>query len=155
MKYISFSQLVHPFVESAELRQMHQFMAHGHTTVFEHSYLVARLSYGICKRLPFKVDIQAVIAGAMLHDFYLYDWHIMDAHHKWHGKTHGYTAYRNASKVFKLNEKEKNIIEAHMWPLNITEMPRSKEAVIVSIADKMQATYEFFNRRKPCLGDLT
>ena len=151
MKYTSFQRLVAPYANSSELQKMNAYMAHGRTNVYEHSYLVARLSYKICTILPIKVDIHSVIAGAMLHDFYLYDWHKMDSKHKWHGKVHGYTAYQNATQYFIINNKTKNIIEAHMWPKNFKEKPKSTEAIIVSIADKIQASIETVNRKKPVI----
>ena len=39
--------------------------------------------------------------------------------------------------------KEKNIIRGHMWPLTLAHPPKSKEAVLVSLADKEIATMEF------------
>ena len=151
MKYTDFHELVRPYVQSAELREMHKYKAHGKTSVFEHCYLVAKFAYRVCRILPFYVDINSVVTGAMLHDYYLYDWHIEDPNHKWHGKTHGHTAYVNASKIFSLTEKEKNIIEAHMWPENFKVYPKSKEAVIVSLSDKIQASIELIYRVKPKL----
>lgn len=148
MKYIDFQRLVSPYTNSSQIQQMNNFIAHGQTTVFEHSYLVARLSYKICTILPIRVDIHSVVAGAMLHDFYLYDWHKVDPKHKWHGKVHGYTAYQNASQYFIINNKTKNIIESHMWPKNFKEKPRSTEAIIVSVSDKIQASIEAIYRRK-------
>ena len=148
MKYTSFNALVAPYANSSEIQKMNEYMAHGRTNVYEHSYLVARLSYKICTILPIKLDIHSVVAGAMLHDFYLYDWHKLDPKHKWHGKVHGYTAYQNATQYFIINNKTKNIIEAHMWPKNFKEKPKSTEAIVVSVADKIQASIEMISRRK-------
>lgn len=149
MQYTDFHTLVAPYIHNKQIREMNKYMAHGKTTVFEHSYLVARLAYQICRHLPFRVDIDSVVVGAMLHDFYLYDWHVRDPKHKWHGKIHGYTAYKNASQYFVLDDKTRNIIEAHMWPKNFKETPKSTEAIVVSLADKIQASIETIYRRKP------
>ena len=83
------------------------------------------------------VDMEAVVKGAMLHDFYLYDATSAGSIHWRHGWTHPKTALANAEKVFCLSTKEKNIIYSHMWPINITHIPKCREAVIVNIADKM------------------
>ncbi len=147
MKYTDFHQLVRPYIQSSEVQKMSQFIAHGRTNVYEHSYRVAKLSYKICTILPIKLDIYSVVGGAMLHDFYLYDWHKEDPKHKWHGKVHGYTACDNATKYFIVNHKMKNIIESHMWPKNFKEKPKYTEAIIVSLADKIQASAEMISRR--------
>ena len=47
----------------------------------------------------------------------------------------------NAKKYFELNETQENIIESHMFPMSKT-LPKSKEAVLVSLMDKSAATYE-------------
>jgi uncharacterized protein len=81
------------------------------------------------------------VRGALLHDFFLYDWHIPDKTRRWHGFTHPRIALENAKKYFKLNEKEKDIILNHMWPLTV-KFPRSREAFIVCIADKICSIIE-------------
>ena len=43
------------------------------------------------------------------------------------------------------NENVENIIESHMFPLTITKIPKSKEAFIVSLADKICAVKENLN----------
>ena len=44
-----------------------------------------------------------------------------------------------AEKEFQLSDLEKNIIISHMWPLNFFHFPRSREAVLVCLADKICA----------------
>ena len=41
-----------------------------------------------------------------------------------------------------VSEHESNIISSHMWPFNIATPPRSKEALILSLADKYVASVE-------------
>ena len=41
-----------------------------------------------------------------------------------------------SDRLMTLNDKERNIIRSHMWPLTITAVPACREAVIVCIADK-------------------
>ena len=40
------------------------------------------------------------------------------------------------------------MILSHMWPLNITKVPKSKEALILCVADKCIALKETLARRK-------
>ena len=39
-------------------------------------------------------------------------------------------------KILAKSQDVKKVIKSHMWPLNIKDYPKSKEARIVSISDK-------------------
>ena len=116
-------------------------MQHGSTTVFAHSFNVACLCFNIAEKLKLKVDKKSLIRGALLHDYFLYDWHINDKTHKWHGFTHPQTALKNAENDFELNSIEKDMILKHMFPLNLS-IPKYKESVVLCISDKILATCE-------------
>ncbi len=60
---------------------------------------------------------------------------------------------QNARRDFRLSRKEQQIIYRHMFPLNITRFPNSKEAAVVCLADKICATVETINKKnyKPVL----
>lgn len=49
---------------------------HGLTTVYEHSVGVAGASLKLAEFFHLKVNEKALIRGALLHDYFLYDWHI-------------------------------------------------------------------------------
>ena len=79
-----------------------------------------------------------------LHDLFLYDWRKRQADRKGlHAFTHGRTACENACKLFDLNEKEKDMIIKHMWPVTI-ELPKSLEGFVLTFVDKYCATSETF-----------
>ena len=59
-----------------------------------------------------------------------------------HGISHPAAALRNAQKLFTLSSKERNIIASHMWPFNLTTIPQSREAWMVTLADKLCALTE-------------
>jgi uncharacterized protein len=117
------------------------FIQHGNVTVYEHSVNVAIECIKIVEKLYIPVDIKALIRGALLHDYFLYDWHVPDKSHKWHGFIHAKIALKNANRDFKLSEIEKDMIRCHMFPLNI-RLPKYRESVILEIADKICATKE-------------
>ena len=48
---------------------------HGSTSVYQHSINVAYLSLWLAGRLPLRTDRRALVRGALLHDYFLYDWH--------------------------------------------------------------------------------
>lgn len=131
-------------LQSKRIYEMQKYIQHGNTSTFKHCLLVAYYSYWLCQRLPMKFDIRSVARGGLLHDFYLYDWHIPDQSHRLHGFFHPYVALNNASELFHLNCLEKDIIRSHMWPLTIRNNPRSREALVVCLVDKFCSFTETF-----------
>ena len=55
---------------------------------------------------------------------------------------HPKEAVDNSMRVFGINEKEKDIIKSHMFPINIS-LPKYAESWIVSMVDKVVGSYEF------------
>ena len=83
--------------------------------------------------LWYRVDLKSLIRAALLHDYFLYDWHDWDnGEHQWHGFTHGHAALVNALKDFKLNDIERNSIENHMFPMTPVP-PRYIEGYLVTL----------------------
>ena len=126
---------------SEGMQQEKSYMQHGRVSVFEHSFKVTCLCLMIAHYLRIRVDRRALIRGALLHDYFLYDWHKPDKSHRLHGFTHARCALKNAAEDFPLNDVETDIILKHMFPLNIS-FPKYKESIIVSAADKICALLE-------------
>ena len=127
---------------------MKNFTQHGNTTVFEHCVSVAKFSLLMAqyleKMFKIKFDKDSLVRAALLHDYFLYDWHDKTVPgHNIHGFTHPRTAMLNADRDFGLNEIEKDIISKHMFPLTIMP-PRYRESVLVTLADKWCALCETF-----------
>ena len=55
---------------------------------------------------------------------------------KHHGKVHPKLAAENAYRDFGVSPIIQNTIKSHMWPLNFKDFPKSKEARILTWADK-------------------
>ncbi len=128
-------------LQSKEVQSMSAFIQHANVSCLEHSVSVAYYSYRLCRKLRLQVDCRSLIRGALLHDFFLYDWHLKSDRKGLHGFTHPKTALENAQEHFTLNDKEKDIIVKHMWPLTLRP-PKYKEALIVSLSDKFCSTIE-------------
>ena len=129
-------------LKSRGMRDGMRYRHHGNVSVFRHSMEVALLSIYIARRFKIDVDERSLIRGALLHDYYLYDWHDPSPEHRLHGFRHANTAFQNARKDFQLNFIESDIIRTHMFPLNLTP-PRYRESVIVCIADKISAVTDY------------
>ena len=114
---------------------------HGSTTVFAHCVKVACFSLFLANKLHIPVNTHALLRGALLHYYFLYDWHEKNAGHRFHGFTHPATALKNAQEDFMLTPVEKDIIARHMFPL-CPIPPRCREAWLVCAADKYCALLE-------------
>lgn len=123
--------------ENPIIQELKKYPNHKISNLYDHSSRVALCAYDLSRRLHIRADGASLAKGAMLHDFYLYkargNKEIGTRAH-WFG--HPVTALRNAEKEFRLTEREKNIITSHMWPLTFLHFPRSREALLVNLADK-------------------
>lgn len=128
-------------LKSEDVQLMGTFIQHANISCLEHSISVAYYSYCLSRKLNLNVDCRSIIRGALLHDFFLYDWHVTKNPRGLHGFKHPLTALENAEEHFALNDREKDIIVKHMWPLTLTP-PRYKEALIVSLSDKFCSIIE-------------
>jgi len=140
--YDEYIDCISDLAENEVIFSMDSFIQHSNITCLQHSIYVSYVSFIICRWLG--MDYCSAARGAMLHDFFLYDWHIKNSHKGLHGFTHPYTALKNANKFFYLNDIEKDIIVKHMWPLTVI-LPKYKEAFIVAFVDKYCATMEIIN----------
>ncbi len=138
-------------IQNSRFHMTKNFIQHGSISVYAHCFSVAVMSIRIARFLKIKVDKTSLIRGALLHDYFLYDWHdTNNSAHRLHGFTHPSTALKNALEDFELSKKECDIIKHHMFPL-VPAPPRCREAWIVCTADKICALNEtlFCRHSKP------
>lgn len=128
------------------VRLLKKHRQHKGNTTFRHCRSVAVESFRLAQSFGWKVDENALARGAMLHDYHLYTRRRGGINALRHLLSHPKRARGNAEKVFDLSGKEKNIIESHMWPLTPFKLPRSKEALLVTLADKRCALREMRGR---------
>ncbi len=131
---------------SSNFQKNKSFIQHGNVTVELHCMNVAKYSLAISDKLGIPCNRKELIRGALLHDYFLYDWHDEDhiQPHKLHGFYHPGIALRNASREYELTEREKDIIRKHMWPLTV-KPPVYREGWIVTTADKWCSLMETFH----------
>lgn len=138
-------------LSSPGMRRERGFMQHGHVSVYRHSLAVAMLCVKLSRGMRLRVNERALVRGALLHDYFLYDWHDPDPSHKWHGFSHASAALKNARRDFDLSSVEENMIASHMFPLSVPA-PRCRESLILWLADKVCATGETVGARRERLA---
>jgi uncharacterized protein len=138
--YLEFQDIIKDIECDETVKLMNSFKQHYNTTCYEHCLNVAFYSYLVCKKC--NLDFVSAARAGMLHDLFLYDWRLPREDKKgFHGFRHPKVALNNASKLFDLSNKEKDIITKHMWPITII-LPKYKESYIVSCVDKYCAIKE-------------
>ncbi|GHU59995.1 hypothetical protein FACS1894133_7630 [Clostridia bacterium] len=136
--------LSHPAVQAHK-----GFIQHGKISVYAHCISVAKLCLKLADTVSHitgaKFDRRSLVRAALLHDFFMYDWH--DDWNKLHGFYHPDVARRNACKHFDINPREESIIASHMWPMTLFTFPACREAWILVIADKVVSLRETLFKR--------
>ena len=137
-----FKAIIKDITSNENIIALKEHIQHASNSRFYHCLCVSYYTYYICKKL--NLDYVSAARGAMLHDFYYYDWrdkHV-EGQKKFHAFRHPRIALNNA-----LDDIEKDIIVKHMWPLTI-KFPTYKESYIVTLVDKYCATHELFKTIK-------
>ena len=120
--------------------RMKQFIQHGRITTYEHSMNVAREAFRLNREWHAGADEKRLITAAFLHDYFLYDWHTHGD--RLHGYHHPRIAAENAGRDFRVSARTQKIILSHMWPLTFFHVPTSREAWLVTLADKICSARE-------------
>lgn len=124
------------------------FRQHGDVSVALHCFFAAVVCVRLARALALRVDTRALVRGALLHDYFLYDWHDPDPSHRLHGFRHAGFALRNAGRDFSLGPIERNMIASHMFPMNLV-LPRFRESLLLCLADKVCSFCETFHLAPP------
>ncbi len=134
---------------SENFNSMKGYIQHGDMSVQEHCISVAKTSLAIKNKYNIECNTRDLIRGALLHDYFLYDWHIHDKvnPHRLHGFFHPGKALRNAKKEYYISTIQEDIIIKHMWPLTVVP-PLCREAWIVTMADKYCSLMETLRIRR-------
>ena len=82
-----------------------KYVQHRHVSCFEHSVAVAYMSIWIARRLRLRADLSSLVRGALLHDYFLYDWRCREASPRLHGLRHPRIALDNARRDFSHESK--------------------------------------------------
>lgn len=132
-----YNYLVEDILKNRKFKKLED-CPHHKTNRLEHSKRVSLNAYKICKKL--NLDYVSAARAGLLHDFFTNNYKEEKAGKLM--KEHPIIASYNSKKYFKLNQKELNIIESHMFPLNVKVKPKYIESYIVSMIDKIACVYE-------------
>lgn len=140
-KLENFYRILNETRRNSRFDESRNYIQHGSTSVRKHCIMVAYTAYYLSYK--FKVDINEdeLVKGALLHDYFLYDWHEKSWANSIHGYTHPGKALKEAKKDFYLSAVERDMIKHHMFPLTPTP-PSSKEGALLCVADKLCAIRE-------------
>lgn len=145
-----FLKLVSDILNSDKFNKLKDIEHHG-TTRYNHSVKVSYRAYKISKL--FKLDYESVARAGLLHDFFLSKIGRSFKTRFISTFTHPKKASKNA-EMFGINEKQKNMIESHMFPFCLT-MPVYLESWIVVFSDKTIGLKEFILNWKKNLKYVT
>jgi len=133
-------------IDSDVYQQSNQFTQHGSTSTRDHMISAACVSLKISRSLHLHSDEQSLVRGALLHDFFLYDWHApKTVRPSKHPTCHSSYALESAANEFAINPLEAEIIREHMFPVTL-RIPRHRETWIITIADKVCSIKETFSK---------
>lgn len=140
--------LLKPYLEDPEVLRMKSYIQHGNVTTYEHCLRVAVRSLQLSHFSRKPVNRESLVIGSFLHDFYLYDWHDATSHEGLHGFRHPEVAQQNAAERFELSKHEQDMIRSHMWPMTFFHPPKTRESLLLAVADKVCSLEETLFMRK-------
>lgn len=131
-----FYELIKNIIETDNYKSQKNYISHGNTNLYDHQIDVAYECYKYLEKKN-KEDIDMIYA-ALLHDYYLYDWHDIKKYprKRLHGFRHPKIAMNNAIRDYKISKRCQSMIRTHMFPLTLFHIPKSKDAYKLSIIDK-------------------
>ncbi len=157
----TFEQITSDILADPLFQETRHFVHHGaENSVYDHSIATAQAAYAIALRLGLEnAEVISVTRAALLHDFFGYDWHsdwfksYQQEFSGWqrlrhmHAFIHGDIAAQRARAHFHLSDRQCSAIASHMFPLSFS-VPKSSEAWIITLADKIVASREMAQAAK-------
>ena len=141
-----FIMIISDLLNQEKVQEMKHYRQHYNINCFEHCLFVSYNTYLICKK--HHLDYISGARAGMLHDLFLYDWRKRENGRRGlHAYTHPKVALKHASTFLNLNDKEKDMILKHMWPVT-PAFPKYKETFVITFVDKYFAVAEAFIKTK-------
>ena len=142
LKDKEYIKIISDLINQEKVQEMKKYRQHHKINCFEHCLFVSYNTYLICKK--HHLDYISGARAGMLHDLFLYDWRKRENGRRGlHAYTHPKVALKHASTFLNLNDKEKDMILKHMWPVT-PAIPKYKETFVITFVDKYFAVAEAF-----------
>lgn len=135
-------------LNTEKVQSMRGYLQHGDTTTLDHAIAVAYYSLMLDRKWNLNCDKSSLVRGALLHDYFLYDWHQPHKEYGLHGFTHPFTALRNAVQDFNLNAVERQ----HHRPSHVSAGADS--AAVSGKHDRLSGRQVLFAQRNVQLSAL-
>lgn len=129
---------VQEILTNKDFLRLSRYTHHHWTTRLMHSINVSYISWLIARKL--KCDAKSVARAGLLHDFCLYDFKEETPTGENQLFYHPKAAAKSAAELFEISDRERDAILSHMFPFG--PLPRSREAWIITMADKICASME-------------
>ena len=115
---MTFYRMIRDVIKTPEFEGMKRYRHHVKGSVYDHSIKVAYLCYWHQKHFKTGLNTGELLRGALLHDFYLYDWHDREPGRRLHLFTHPREALKNALRRYPdLTAGQRDMIRNHMFPI--------------------------------------
>ncbi len=134
-----YNRIINNIINNPDFLAISNCRHHGISRL-EHSLRVSYYSYKVSKFI--KLDARQTARAGLLHDFFIEN-NLNSKEKCLSAFYHPKKALKNADELFILTDKEKDIIYSHMFPLIPSRPPKYLESWVVSMVDKVVATYEF------------
>ena len=142
-----FYTVIRDIVKSEPFLMLRSCRHHVKSNVYAHSVRVAYLCYRHHKRHRMDIGLAEFVRGALLHDYYLYDWHDMTPGRRLHLFTHSREALSNALSHYPdLTPTQQDMIRHHMFPITL-HPPCTKAGWLVCFYDKIAALSDYLGKR--------
>lgn len=138
-------------LDSDTFRELMKYPRHGTTNTYDHCVRVAVCMVWLSEKL--NLDTDSAVKTGLLHDLCFVDYLGKHDHPGIYCLYHPEEAADNAIREFGLTRTEEKAIRSHMFPLAL-HIPSSRLAIMLTIADKMVATYEVLFVVKPVRRQL-
>ena len=135
-----FMELVQDILHIDDVQELRDYVQHCKTTRLQHCVNVAYYTFLISRRL--NLNVRSATRGALLHDFYLYDWKNNEQPIEGrHSVVHPQVALAMARQYTAVDPIMEDCSLNHMWPMS-RQRPQTKEGWVVQGVDKLCAAME-------------